>query len=181
MKLKEFKKPILEGEFGNYSFKLYNGMQTKKFISLGKFDTSLGVYEICDCQGNVIEYMDIMGNFSKKPSDFANHFNNYIETKYLGINYSTPPSCLYYTWLIDFPSKYLINKNVRKIIKNEEVERYNRACKNGTFCRLLDKLRYKIYIDKVFNQKLARAKDTEKKLTLNKGKTINVEDYVLTL
>ena len=181
MKLKEFKRPVLDGGYGNYYFKLYDGSQTKKFDELKEFNNDLGCFEICDKKGHIVEYMDLMGNFSKRPTSFARHFNNYINSRHMGVRYSTPPNCLYYTYIIDFPSRYFINKNVREVIKSEEEERYNRACKNGSLRGMLEKLGYKMYVDKVFKQKLKRAKYIKSKIKVDMNKEIDIEGHVLAM
>ena len=110
MKFKEFRKPILESKLGNYSFRLYDGSQTKEFSAIGDFNDNLGCYEICDGNGSIVEYMDLIGNFSKKPTTFAMHFNNYFKTRFFGVRYGVSPYGIYYTSVIDFPSRYFTNK-----------------------------------------------------------------------
>lgn len=171
-----FNKPKIVGEVGNMQFILFDGVKTKSFFNAAEFDCLKGVYPILNQHGQVIEYMDILGNFTIQPTKFAKDFNSYINSRNRGICYGCVENYVYFTTLLDFPSKYLINNKVRNIVKREELSKYKNACKNKQFSSLLDKLGYRLYISRIFNKKVAKAKTALKILNVENK---NDDDFYL--
>ena len=173
MKNKIFKNPEISGQIGSMKFILYDGTETKLFFSVGDYNEKLGVYPILNKDNEIVEYMDLIGNFTCEPTTYAKYFKEYINSRKYGVGYGDVGCFIYYTGLIDFPSKYLIDKRVRKIVKQEEIERYNLACKRKLFFSLMDRLKYKIYVTNIYNRKVAKAKQYYKQF-----KDIDVENIV---
>jgi len=146
---------------------------------LGDYLADFGSYEICDLNGNVVEYMDLLGNFSKEPTVFAMHFNQYVQSKYLGVRYGIPPNTILYTSIVDFPSRYFMNKKIVKILKEEEYVRFKLACSRKSFVNMFEKIIYKHYVNSIFKKKLKRAKVAEKSLIANNDKDFDVEEFIL--
>ena len=98
--------------------------------------------------------MDILGNFSKENTDLAYDLYIYalsidnVPIKQFGKRGA------YYTGLLDFPSKHLVDKKVRNFIQWQEESRFDTFCKFGQFNNLFEKLRYKRYVKQVFKDKM---------------------------
>lgn len=167
MKNRIFKKPEILGQIGSLKFVLFDGTETKSVYSVGEYDKKLGVYPILNKNNEVCEYMDLIGNFTSKPTTFAKYFNEYIDSEKRGVGYGDVRCFIYYTGLIDFPSRYLIDKKVSNIVKQEELKRYNLACKRKLFISLFDRLKYKIYVSNIYNRKVSKAKQYFKQLKAN--------------
>lgn len=155
--MKRFEKPYALASDNGVKFILNNGAETKSVFAFLEFNKSLGCFEILNKDYQVVEYMDLLGNFTKQPTQFAKQFSEYIESSNSGVGFGYP-SFVFYTTLLDFPSKYLRSKEVRQIVKAEEEYKYLRACKHSTFVSLLDKLKYKLYYKRIYKQKIDKMK-----------------------
>lgn len=164
--MKCFEKPCAVSNNGKVEFVLYDGTKTKSVFAFLEFDNCLGMFGILNEKYEVVEYMDILGNFSKKPTMFAKRFNEYINSSKYGIGYGCP-QFMFFTSLIDFPSKYLSSKKVRQIVKQEEEFKYKKACIFGEFSSLLEKLKYRLYYKKIYKQKIDKMKSDLKCKTEN--------------
>ena len=164
--MKQFEKPYAITENGEVKFVLYDGTKTKPVYSFCEFNNILGGYVILNELGEEVEFMDCVGNFTKKPTKFAKEFNRYINSTINQTAYSYPFCCVYFTTLIDFPSKYLTSKKISNIVKNEEVFKINQASRNGEFRNLLEKIRYKRYVMSVYRAKINKANRLLKKAGL---------------
>ena len=158
MKNKKFEHPQIIGELGDFKFVLHDYSLTKEFHSAGEFDDFRGVYPIMDKKGKIVEYMDLVGNFTKSPTKFARYFNEYIKARNFGIGYGSVEYFIYSTALLDFPSKYMTNKKIREIVHDEEMYRYKNACKKGMFISFINKLGYKLYIKNIYKSKIKASK-----------------------
>ena len=166
--MKRFKKPYEVVDFKGFRFVLYNGTETKSVFGALPFDEQLGVFPIINKCNEIVEYMDCLGNFTKKPTQFARDFNKYINETGKGISFGFPVSDLFYTSLLDLPSKYLTSKKIREIVKNEENYKIQRAKSEGEFFGLIELVRYKLYISKIYKQKLKKALNLLKDLDSKK-------------
>ncbi|MBR4998340.1 MAG: hypothetical protein IKY10_00525, partial [Clostridia bacterium] len=98
-----FDKIMLCGELGNKYFAFPDGTSSKSFYDAQKFSFRFGQFPIIDKDGNVVEYMDILGNFSKENTDLAYDLYIYalsidnVPIKQFGKRGA------YYTGLLDFP------------------------------------------------------------------------------
>ena len=162
--MKEFQKPFAKTNNGEVKFNLYNGIKTKSVFAFYEFNEDLGGYIIINEKGEKVEFMDCLGNFTKNPTQFAKLFNNYINSTEIGYG---DPVFTYYTSLIDFPSKYLINEEVRKIVKNHENYKIQKAYQECGFINLIECLKYKIYVNKIYKQKIQKAKRLMQKVNAN--------------
>lgn len=156
--MKIIKRPVIKQYGENKKFVLYNGRKTKSFCNCLEFDNKLGVYPIVDKNGKIVEYMDIVGNFTAQPTRLAMVLNEYVKSRCQGVRFICGTStCFYFTTLTDFPSKYMTDKTVRDFIKKEEQYKYTLACKNNVFPNFIAKLRYKLYVMDVYNQKIQKS------------------------
>ena len=155
--MKRFQKPYAVGGENGVKFVLNNGAETKSVFAFLEFNKSLGCFEILNKNYDVVEYMDLLGNFTTQPTKFAKRFYEYIESSNYGVGFGCP-NYVFYTSLIDFPSKYLRSKEVRQIVKAEEEYKYQRACDYSIFVSLLEKLKYKIYYKNIYKQKIEKMK-----------------------
>lgn len=179
MKSKEFKNPAIFGEKGNMQFVLFDNTITKSFFNALDFDRATGCFPIINKNCRTVEYMDLIGNFTKKPTKFAKEFYDYLETRCCCAVSGCACYAVYRSYLIDFPSKYMIDPKVRTIVKNEEKYRYIIACKSGDIRTLIMKLRSKLYLRKLYLQKVRKAERLKKKM-LKQGRKIQ-EIYELTI
>ena len=175
--MKNFKKPYKLEDKNGVRFVLYNGNKTKSVFGALEFDESLGVFPIINNKNQIVEFMDCMGNFTKKPTRFAHEFNKYINATGKGVCYGYPVNNFFDTALIDLPSKYLTSNEIRRIVQNEERYKIRLARKHGEFVGLLENIRYRIYVLKIYKQKLDRAK----KLILKDNNKHNFEDLYFNL
>ncbi len=159
---KEFKKPSIIGDIGNMQFVLYDGVKTKPVFNAMAFNSSIGSYPILNKQNQVIEYMDLVGNFTKTPTEFAKEFSSYIDSRLSGVIFGYAGFITFYTRLLDFPSKYLTDNRIRKIVKDLEEFRYREACNKGEFATLLERLRYKMYFRNIYHKKVKKAERIKK-------------------
>lgn len=147
---------MLKGELGKRYFVFPNGEKTKTFYNADKFIFSYGQYPILNENGDVVEYMDLMGNFSEGQTELARRLYDYalsinqIPYKALGVQGQA------YTGVLDFPSKFLKNEKVREFIEREEKKRFHRLCRGNGIPSFLHRIRYKLYIDKVWKQKMKK-------------------------
>ena len=167
-----FKKPQAVVENGETVFVLYDGKKTKSVHSFYEFNNDLGGFVILDDKGEEVAFMDCVGNFTNKPTNFAREFNNYINSTGGGIKYGYPFT-IFYTTLINFPSKYLISNKIRKIVIKEENFKLKQAKENNEFFGLLEYLRYKKYVHKIIKEKFKKA-DTLKSHANLKYKTEDI-------
>ena len=160
--------PQLVGKIGERQFVLHNGDITKEFYNVGLFDIETGMYPILNEKEEVVEYMDMLGNFSKHTTKFAYHFYKYavsskdvpfLVSSYMKISYSG---------LVDFPSRYLADEKIKEIIKKEEKRRFKYARRHNEFDSLIDIVRYRIYLKQVWADKVLRAERFKE--TLEKAK-----------
>lgn len=166
-----FKEPQIIGEVGNKQFVLYDGQISKPFFTNAEFDSRIGSYPILNENNEIVEYMDLIGNFTNKPTKFAKEFSSYIDSRRLGVSDAYAGSIFFCTGLIDFPSKYLVDKKIRKIVKAEENYKFKTACMENNLVYLLTKLKCKLYLIDIYNQKIARAERLLKQMQI-KGKNI---------
>ena len=149
--------PTLVKTNNAYYFQFNDGRTTKLFLSVGKLDIQTGCYAIIN-EKNEQEYMDLFGNFTKQPTEFALHLYSYIVSEQrIPTVFKYYPITYFYTALVDFPSKYLINKEVLNFIVVEEQRRYKSLVKHKVFSNILDRLIYKKYANDILKQKKKRA------------------------
>jgi len=177
MKYKEFEFPNLIKEEDGYCFKLYDGTLTKKFASAKSYDSAKGTFAICNSHGKVVEYMDLMGNFTKKPTKFASDFKSYMASRNYGIVFVYASRYDFYTHLIDFPSKYLVDDKVKNVVWNEEMSRYQEACDDGMLLTMMSRLHCRRYIKNVFKNKVKKANKLKQKIK----ETLNSKDLNSTI
>lgn len=159
--MKNFKKPYEIVSEKGVQFVLFDGTVSKVVFEVLAFDKYLGVFPIVNKDKEIVEYMDIVGNFTKKPTKFAQEFYSYICSNNVGYGY---PCFTFYTALLDFPSKYLTDTKIRKIVKNHENYKIQEAKQNGEFNNLFEILRFKLYSKSIYNQKIAKADKLQKRL-----------------
>ena len=149
--------PKLIGEVGTMKFLLSDGTETKTFYSVTEFDVTRGQYPILNKDNEIIEYMDILGNFTKGKSEFAKvyyeYYNSIINIPFI----RTVSANLMYTGLSEFPSRFLADEKIKKIIIAEEKRRFWWALKNHLFKSLIEALRYKKYVNGCLKDKLTKA------------------------
>ena len=161
--MQRFKKPEAMVVNGQTVFVLYDGSITKKVHSFYEFNDVLGGFVILNDKQEEVEFMDCLGNFTKKPTAFAKYFNTYINSACQGIKYGFPFS-VYFTTLSDFPSKYLIDKKVRKIVKNEENFKIFTAMRCGDLNNLIEVVRYRCLVNDIYKKKIEKANKLLKNL-----------------
>ena len=150
--MSNFRGVCLKGEEGEKFFVLRNGRKTKTFYDAGEFNFAIGQFPIYDKDGQIVEYMDLMGTFSKENTDVACEIYCYLVRDYI------PRMGAFYECGIEmFPSKYLTDLKVREFIKNEEDKRYRFACQSKSFTSIIDRLWYKHYISQWWKLKIKRA------------------------
>ena len=150
--------PKITGETGNITFEFENGKKSKSIYATLDFQEDIASYPILNNNKEIVEYMDIAGNFSKEPTKFALELFNYVFFEnYHPLLIRTSTQNFYYCALLSFPSKYLINKNVLKYIEEEERNKFKTLCANKEFTSLLEMLKYKLYVKRCLKQKLERA------------------------
>ena len=154
--MEKFKKPQAIVENGETKFILWDGTKTKAVYSFYEFNDVLGGFIILNDKHEEVEFMDCVGNFTKQPTIFAKHFNRYINSTGGSIIYGSP-YFEYVTSLVDFPSKYLTDKKIRKIVKNEENYKIYNAKQNKELDGLLDIVVYRCYVNNVYKQKIKKA------------------------
>lgn len=148
---------IISGDLGKRHFTFPDGTKSKTFYDAQKFNFRYGQFPILDKNGKVVEFMDILGNFSQDNTDLA------ADLYYYAISINNVPvknfgkRGSYYTGLLDFPSKHLVDEKVRNFIQEQEDLRFDSFCKFGQFNNLFEKLRYKRYIKQVFKNKIKKA------------------------
>lgn len=159
MQLVKFpKKMISVTPMGVYKcFVLYNGKRTQTFYDCAKFDEYIGSYPILDKDNEVVEYMDLIGNFTKQPTEFAKDLYDYISGRDVAVVRYYMYIKTYYTSLTEFPAKYLLNSQVREIVEDEE--KYKSKNLNKSVKGLIPRLKCKLYLNKTLNKKLKRAKE----------------------
>jgi hypothetical protein len=153
-----YQMPKLIGEKGNMHFRFETGEKSKTIYFVGKFDEFTGEYPIYDENNQLVEYMDILGNFSKEKTELAEClYRHAIQERIMPV----VAYAGYYTYfraaIIDFPSKFLVDEKVRDAILKEERRKYNHMVSTHQFCSLLDRLSYKIYANQVIKAKLKKA------------------------
>ena len=152
-------KPVMVGEIGEMKFMFSNGKTSKSFYNAGVLDDYQGVYPILDKEGNVVEYMDLLGQFSPQPTDFASSFHYFAFFERYSYLIMRNERMSYYDCAINhFPSKYLIDERMVKIAREIERNRFQYMCKHDMFVSIFDKLSYRLYMKKCFKIKLERAK-----------------------
>lgn len=148
----EFKRVYLQGELGEKKFVLRNGQETKTFYDAGNFNYSIGQFPIYNENNEIVEYMDLMGTFSKENTNLAVYLYNYV----LAESYMPLGSMVYQCGIYNFPSKYLTNEKVKRFIVQEEKARYK---KMKTYnISLIEKLNYRIHTTRCLQNKLKNAK-----------------------
>ena len=149
-------KIILNGDLGEKYFIFPNGERSKTFYNANKFMYIYGQYPILNEKGEVVEYMDLMGNFSEGHTELAHALYAYaisinqIPFRAFGLSGEA------YTGVYHFPSKFLKDEKVREFIKNEEDYRYCRLCECNRFRSIIERMRYKHYIDTIWKQKMKK-------------------------
>lgn len=150
--------PVLEGLEGRKFFVFDNLDMSKDFYDSGEFDEEIGAYPIFDESGNVVEYMDLLGNFSNKPTSLAKFFYRYVCTEEkMPFFVPYPQEMFYITGLLNFPSKFMVDEKVRQAIKKEELRRYRLLSKDKIFPSLIVRLQYKAYLKSILKQKVCKA------------------------
>lgn len=158
---------------GKKQFALYDGKLTKEIYDCKDFDKETGVYAILDEQNNVVEYMDILGNFTTQPTLFAREFYYYISSRSSGVILKVEPGYMFFTSLTNFPSRFLANAEIRKIVKDEEMYKYKTACENMLLSGFVNRLRCKRFLLDVFKGKVKRGM----KIVEMEGKEHEIENY----
>lgn len=154
-------------------FVLYNGVETKEFYNHAGFDKEIASYPILDRYGKVVEYMDLIGNFTRKPTDFATALYEYMQGRDMDLVQDYQYLVTFNTSLTDFPAKYMINPDVKKLVKAEEVYKFKKACENKVIKGLLNRVRCKRYLNRVINRKQSMANN----LIKNGKNTVDIENY----
>ena len=142
----------LIGETGNKKFVLRNGNKTKTFYDAKKFDFTCGQYPIVNENNEIVEYMDLMGTFTQEKTEVAFEIYYYL----LSMQYLPNYSRFGYKGIIDFPSKYLVDPDVRKFSVEEEKYR-NKFVKNSSSIPLFERLTYVHTMKSVLRSKLRKA------------------------
>lgn len=151
--------PKLQGKLGEKYFLFFDGRKSKTFYDASNLNTELGCYEILNADGKVVEYMDMLGQFTKAPTEFALCFCEYLMfEEYYPLVYQLPNSTTYTTALIDFPSKFLADAKVMKIVKEIENARINHLSQNGKLLSARDVNEYRKYVNNVFKLKMNHMK-----------------------
>lgn len=154
--------PQLSGETGNMYFEFYDGKKSKIFHSAKSLDAQNGTFEI-KLLNDETQYMDLLGNFSQKPTEFASALYDYISFEnYNHLVYRSLKYVYFKTALVNFPSKFLINKDVLNFIVEFEWKRYQTLIENNRFVSLIEKASYKHFILKNIKAKLKRMKRLSK-------------------
>ena len=157
--------PKLNGEVGRMSFELNNGGRSKEFYFAEELNKSTGSYPIYDSNNKIVEYMDIIGNFSNKPTAFALDFYNYVTYESMSWLVLTVDNLMLFECALnEFPSKYLADEKIVKLVKEEEKRKYRTLCEMKQLTSLIDKLMYKKYVSKCLKMKLKRAEVLRKHL-----------------
>ena len=157
--------PKLIGKDGEKFFMFQNQMCSKVFYDAGKFDVLACQFPILNEKGEVVEYMDILGNFSKENTHFARKIYRYVTYEFL------QPTILrrsklnfYYFALADFPSFYLVDEKIKKFVIEEERRKYQFLINSHQFVSLFERLRYKMVMKQILREKLKKAKNIKKEL-----------------
>lgn len=160
----------LVGETGHKNFILPDGKHTKKFYDVSEIDLETGEFSILDGQGNVVEYMDIMGTFTQNNTEVAKYLCHYaLSSRYIPVR-TCPIGDLYYSGLVSFPSKFLSDDKVRNFIKSQEDYRYKKLCHKKCFRSLFERFYYKHYISELWKEKMI-------KLNQDNSSTIQNENH----
>ena len=166
--------PKLLGEDGKKYFKFNDESVSKTFFSAGKFDVLACQFPILNEKGEVVEYMDILGNFSKENTHFARKIYRYITYEFLQPTIvRISKSNFYYFALADFPSAYLTDEKIKKFIIEEEKRKYKYLVHSHQFVSLFERLRYKIIMKQILRRKLKKAKTLEETSKME-GKLYNI-------
>lgn len=147
----EFKRICLKGELGKKRFVLRNGQETKTFYNAGNFDYTIGQFPIYDENDQVVEYMDLMGTFSKNNTNMAIRLYYYM----LAENYFPYYNMVFCEGILNFPSKYFTNTEVQDFIIEEELIR-DELMKNNNVS-LVNRLRYRRMVSQCLKQKIKKA------------------------
>ena len=155
----KFQLPVINGEVGERYFVFANGRKSKEFYDVSEFDKFNGCYPILDQSGNVVEYMDMLGNFSKTPTEFASKFHHFVFFERYSALISRSSASAYYECAINwFPSKFLISQEIQEIVKEIEKQRFKKMCRTGCFVSIFERVRYFLYMKECMNIKLDKAK-----------------------
>ena len=161
-----FTRITMVGEVGNKRFVLPTGEHTKTFYDASEFNSKTGHFSIFDEQGKVIEFMDLMGRFTKVETELAKHLSYYVRSgDYIPIKTYTDGD-YYYSGVVDFPSKFLADDEVRAFIKSQEDHRYRKLCKLHCFVSLFERLSYKRYISKLWKFKIEKMQNANRAQSL---------------
>lgn len=158
--------PKLVGEVGNMHFEFPNGTVSKNFYNAKEIDDYLGMYPICNENGDIVEYMNVMGKFHTKENNFSKKLYRYVAFELYS---SSIVRTKYYNFwtsaLIKLPSVYLIDENVKNFVIEEEKRKIQYMHYFKLFRSFLEEVRFKLYCKKILNQKLNKAENTKKHFT----------------
>lgn len=145
----------LQGEVGAKYFVLRNGQKTKTFYDAGKFYYRSGQFPIYDENKNVVEYMDLMGTFTKGETHVAISLYYYILSEYY-----LPSQLTYMLGVLNIPSRHFMNPKVKEFILEEEKAR-NKLMSTYNIS-LIERLRYRHVVNSCLKEKLKKAKKLAK-------------------
>lgn len=152
-------------------FILYDNDVSCLFYDNAEFDCYIGAYPILDKNKKVVSYMDLLGNFTDKPTEFSKDFYDYVSQRDVDVAYEYPYVTVLFTSLIDFPAKYMANDQIKELVIAEEEYKIKKVCKETK--NLILRLRCKKYLKRVLNKKLKEAKEFAKQNENN----LDVEKY----
>ncbi|MBO5954499.1 MAG: hypothetical protein J6Q13_00845 [Clostridia bacterium] len=152
--------PKLLGKNGNKFFMFNDGTYSKLFYSAGEFDFYSCEFPILDESGKVVEYMDIIGNFSKDKTIFARKIYDYVTYEFFKPTIvRTPGFYGFYFALECFPAGYLTDERIKKFVIKEEKRKYEYLVNMKQFASLFERLGYKIFMKQILKKKLNKAKE----------------------
>lgn len=164
--MNNYYEPILKGEIGKMEFELFDGLKTKSFYNVGEFDEVFGQFPILNEKEEIVEYMDLLGNFTENRTELAKYFYQYcisiVDVPVIKMGRYK----MFYTGISEFPSKYLLDERTKKIIKAEEKRRFKLSCKCHKFDSLIEMLRYRKYVNSYIKEKLQRAEEYAEELKI---------------
>ena len=157
------KMPILDGCDGCYYFNIQNETSTKFFHHAGDFDETSGVYPIYNEKNEIVEYMDVLGNFTQKPTRFAKLFYRYVTyEQMLPLVFKRNQLHSGYACAFDsFPIKYFLNKKFVQLIKDEENRKIEEMKRQKFIYSFFDVLGYRLSVIRNLKEKINMAKALE--------------------
>ena len=150
--------PKLVGEVGNMHFEFPNGNVSKNFYSAKELDARLGMFPICNEKGDIVEYMNVMGRFYLKGNKFSEKLYHYVAFEHYNSSIiRTRRWNFWYSALINFPSIYLVDKEVKIFILEEEKRKIKYLHNFKFFHSFIEEIRFKLYCKKILKIKLEKA------------------------